>query len=140
MHVDGSGVRAFAVSEEPRAMALDARSGEIWSLMAGGLLVIDAEGNTRLRLPLPEDARYSPTLEYDSEKAVAIIRTPSRSIRISRDGRTISEITPAKEEAFDKARAASHHAHARTGSPARRRGDLRADAYPWNCNLAHPAA
>jgi len=100
VHGDGSAWRTVAVIDEPRAMALDARSGEVWGLLADALVVVDAEGNERLRLPLPEDARDAATLDYDSERAVAIVRTPSRSLRISRDGRTMAGSTPANEETF----------------------------------------
>jgi len=99
---DGSGWRAVAVLDEPRATALDARSGEVWALVAGALVVIDAEGNARLRLPLPEDARDAAILDYDAEHAVAMVRTPSRSLRISRDGRTIAKPTTATEGTYAK--------------------------------------
>ena len=88
LHGDGSGCLAAAI-DEPRAIALDARSGEVWALVAGALW-LSTPRERAAEISLPEDAvmrRHSTTIPSTRLHRANAVSIATNLTRRSHDGR-----------------------------------------------------
>jgi len=87
----GSAARAddgAVIIDEPRAIALDQRSGDLWILTTDEVIVVDHDGARRLSVEMPHGVLTGPIrLDYDDMHEGVVVRTATRALRIGRDGR-----------------------------------------------------
>lgn len=87
--VAGTGVASI---DEPRAIALDSRSGRLWIMTKDELVSVDHDGTRRPPVEVPADAHAdSATLDYDEVGERVVVRTAARVFGIDRDGRVNHE-------------------------------------------------
>ena len=92
-HVETTrGRSTTAITTAARAIALDARTGDLWVVAEQTLIVIAHDGETRLQMDLPATLRdASVMLHYDDARESLVLQTPARFARIARDGRILEE-------------------------------------------------
>jgi len=88
---DATGTDIASV-DEPRAIALDSRSGRLWILTKNELISVDHDGTRRRSVEVPADPHAdSATLDFDDVRERLVITTAARVFGIDRDGRVNDE-------------------------------------------------
>jgi hypothetical protein len=104
-HSGAAGTDTVGV-QEPRAIALDPRSGDLWILTKDDLVVVDHAGTPQSSVEVPADARADPArLDFDSTRERAVVRAETRVFVVGRDGQVEGERQSAVAAAADIAAA-----------------------------------